>query len=540
MMMAARRTSVGNTRLPVVRANKRLLRLVLDTLPVGVVVMDQAGDILLANPASSRIWGGIVIPGEERYAKSKGFWRDTGKKLGRDDWASVRALTGGETSLDDLVDIETFDGHRKTLLVAAAPIRDDHQAIIGAVVVNQDVSARERAEEERARRARQQEAVARLSLSALRSDGIQPIFDEAVALVASTLGVEHSMVMEGRPANGDVVVRAGVGPRKEEVIGRVTVPMAQAGMSWFSMMAKTPVVVEDLKAETRFTPCEWLLAHGVKSGIDASIPGRDQPFGVLGAYSTHACAFHDDEAQFVWAMANVLGTSIEQKRGAGELREKREQLQVLSRQLIEAQEAERRAIARELHDDFGQVLTAIKVNLMRTCHDQAESISLIDGAIARMRNLAYDLRPPMLDELGLAASLRWYLEREARRAGLELMLKLSPPATRLPPTVETTCFRVAQEAFTNVVRHAHASRVNVELGVAGDAFQLVVRDDGRGFNVTEAQRRAMRGKSQGLLSMQERAALAGGELSIDSSPSGGTAVRARFPLDGERQGASTA
>ncbi len=100
--------------------------------------------------------------------------------------------------------------------------------------------------------------------------------------------------------------------------------------------------------------------------------------------------------------------------------------------------------------------------------------------------------------------------------------------------METTSFRVVQEAFTNVIRHAKARHVEVELGIAGDELQLVVRDDGRGFEVSEAQRRARRGESQGLLSMQERAALAGGELVIDSSPGSGTAVRARFPLGGAR------
>jgi signal transduction histidine kinase len=515
-------------------ASQRLLRLVLDTLPVGVIVIDLAGDILLANPASSRIWAGKIDSGKERYEKSKGFRHGTDERLRPEEWNSVRALVEGETSLDELIDIETYDGRRKTIRASAAPIRDDHQAIIGAVVVNQDVTERERSEEERARRARQQDSVAQLSLAALKGEGMQPIFDEAVALVARTLDVEHSLVMEARPAQRAMVFRAGVGRWKEEIIGRATVPTAPGFMSWFSMASKAPVVVEDLKGETRFIPCELLLEHGVKSAINVPILGREQPFGVLGAHSTQPRVFKDDETHFVWAMANVLATTIEQKRAAGELQEKREQLQALSRQLIEAQEAERRAIARELHDDFGQVLTAIKLNLMRRPIEEAESISLVDGAIARMRDLAQDLRPPMLDELGLAASLQWYLEREARRAGLELKLEIAPHVTRLPPTVETTSFRVAQEAFTNVIRHAKARRVEVELGIAGDELQLVVRDDGRGFEVSEAQRRARRGESQGLLSMQERAALAGGELVIDSSPGSGTAVRARFPLGGAR------
>jgi signal transduction histidine kinase len=228
-------------------------------------------------------------------------------------------------------------------------------------------------------------------------------------------------------------------------------------------------------------------------------------------------------------MASVLATAVEQRRAARELGQKREELQALSRQLIEAQEAERRAVARELHDDFGQVLTAIKLNLMRKERDQAESIALVDGAIARVRDLAHHLRPPMLDDLGLSASLRWYVDREARRAGLEAHLEIEPVQGRLAPTVETTCFRVTQEALTNVIRHAHATRVEVELRLAPDGPRLEVRDDGRGFDTLAAR---LTGDGQGLLGMRERVALAGGELEIDSVPGRGTTVRAHFPREG--------
>jgi len=206
------------------------------------------------------------------------------------------------------------------------------------------------------------------------------------------------------------------------------------------------------------------------------------------------------------------------------------QREALSRKLIEAQEAERRAVARELHDDFGQVLTALKLNLQRRDRDDAETIALVDGAIARMRELAQDLRPPLLDEFGLEASLGWYVEREAKRAGLDFRLALAPLARRPPIAVETTCFRIAQEALTNVVRHAQARVVEVELSEANGTLLLTVRDDGQGFDVAAARRRAAQGGSQGLLSMQERVTLADGDLHIDSTPSRGTAIRARLPL----------
>jgi len=117
-----------------------------------------------------------------------------------------------------------------------------------------------------------------------------------------------------------------------------------------------------------------------------------------------------------------------------------------------------------------------------------------------------------------------------KRAGLAFRLKLVQLAARPPIAVETTCFRIAQEALTNVVRHAQAQAVVVELSEAGGMLQLLVRDDGQGFAVAAARGRATQGASQGLLSMQERAALAGGTLEIDSTPGRGTTVRARLPL----------
>ena len=231
-----------------------------------------------------------------------------------------------------------------------------------------------------------------------------------------------------------------------------------------------------------------------------------------------------------------IGTNADitsRKRAELELRSQREQLAALSRRLIDAQEAERRTVARELHDDLGQVLTAIKLNLMRQERDRDETVALVDRAIERMRDLARDLRPAILDDFGLAAALRWYVEREAQRAGLDFHLTLSVE-TRLPASVETSCFRVVQEAITNVARHAEARRIDVELSASGSGLLLTVRDDGKGFDVTAARQRAGRGESQGLSSMQERITLAGGAFEIESAPGRGTTIRARFPVEAVR------
>ncbi|HZX64816.1 MAG TPA: sensor histidine kinase, partial [Myxococcales bacterium] len=172
---------------------------------------------------------------------------------------------------------------------------------------------------------------------------------------------------------------------------------------------------------------------------------------------------------------------------------------------------------------------AIKLNLMKKegalGASRPETLGLVDQAIQQVRDLATDLRPALLDDLGLAQALRWYAGREAGRAGLDLDLDLDEVSGRLPSQVETACFRIVQEALTNVVRHAGARRLTLKLAAEPDTVSVEVRDDGVGFDV-----RAARGTSQGLSNMHERAALAGGELRIESGTGNGTSIRASFPV----------
>jgi signal transduction histidine kinase len=137
----------------------------------------------------------------------------------------------------------------------------------------------------------------------------------------------------------------------------------------------------------------------------------------------------------------------------------------------------------------------------------------------------------MLDDLGLTAALRWYLDRQAQRAGVALHFAADMQDTRINPTIETACFRLAQEALTNILRHAGAGHVQVTLEQSRIGLELRIVDDGRGFDVDAARQRAASGESFGLLGMEERALLAGGELEIISSPGQGTTVVARFQLN---------
>jgi PAS domain S-box-containing protein len=231
----------------------------------------------------------------------------------------------------------------------------------------------------------------------------------------------------------------------------------------------------------------------------------------------------------------------------GQLNAAQEQQQLLAGRLMAAQENERRVIARELHDEVGQALTALKINLQtvqrkqKNALDLSESIGMVEQTLQQVRAISLNLPPTVLEDLGLAAALRWLLDRQGREAGFSTSFSTSLEDMRLPPQVEIACFRVAQEALTNVMRHAQAQHVNVKLEKINQDLHLTLRDDGRGYDVEAAYKRAWDGNSLGLVSMQERVVLAGGRMEIESMQDQGTTIHAIFPLarpnpdDGERE-----
>ena len=214
-------------------------------------------------------------------------------------------------------------------------------------------------------------------------------------------------------------------------------------------------------------------------------------------------------------------------------------LQVLSRRLVEAQETERRHLARELHDEIGQALTVAQLNLQAMVQAPGtktlvprlkESLAVIDRVLEQVHDISLNLRPSMLDDLGLEPALRWFTKRQAALLGLKASFHADALEQRLDPMIETECFRVAQGALTNVVRHARAKTLKVELRKEAGQLHLLVSDDGIGFDVRAVWEAAVRGATLGLLSMEERAALAGGRLEFTSVPGKGTEVHVWLPL----------
>ncbi len=238
--------------------------------------------------------------------------------------------------------------------------------------------------------------------------------------------------------------------------------------------------------------------------------------------------------------AGVVVQEITARKAAEQaLLDSQERLQTLSRQTLRLQEDERRALARELHDEAGQQLAALKFNLAAlrrplegTPHiaKLEDSLDIVNTTLALIRDTALNLRPSVLDDLGLAEALDWYCRRQAERSGCAIKLRAPVAYARMSAELETACFRIAQEAVNNALRHGRPSHILVQLEQDHEQLQIKVSDDGCGFDVPSLLQHSQGAFGLGLLGMRERAELLGGNLSVSSTEGKGAEICATLPL----------
>ena len=245
-----------------------------------------------------------------------------------------------------------------------------------------------------------------------------------------------------------------------------------------------------------------------------------------------------EERHLIDSLADSLSSYLTRREAEEGLREAHGQLQALSRQLMQVQELERRTLAHDLHDEVGTALTALKMNLQtmeriadtkQVANTLTDSLNILDSLLKRVRDLSLDLRPSLLDDLGLVPAIRWYVVRQAERAGIKAHINAEPLSKELPADKAVVCFRIVQEAVTNVLRHAKSSRLEVALRNTDSGFDLSIKDNGVGFPVSETMAGAADRWTLGLLGMRERARALGGNLTIHSDPERGTEVVAHIP-----------
>jgi len=399
-----------------------------------------------------------------------------------------------------------------------------HPTETGLSVHYRDVTERARADEDRNRWARQQALLAELGQRALAGERLQAIMDDAVSIVTDMLETAPVGVAELLPGEELLLLRAGAGWRAGAV-GTATGEAGRRSLVGYTAMSREPVVSEDMGADERFTISAFLAEHEPASVAAVRIEGRDRPFGVLEAFSRHRRSFSADDVTFLQSVANVISSATE--RVAAE------------RRVLQVRDAERRRIARDLHDDALQdLMDALAMASAPGAAQPDTSVARLAPALSRaaeqVRNAIYDLRLAgdgervFLDLLGELVEL----QRKVWAGGtLELDVHTTAPEGPLGH-VGTEVLRVVREALVNARRHAGARTVRVSASGAAGALSVEVTDDGDGFDASSPT-------TAGIAGMQERIALLGGRLELDSAPGAGTRVSLAVPLDGSRGPADT-
>lgn len=303
-----------------------------------------------------------------------------------------------------------------------------------------------------------------------------------------------------------------------------------ASISGWTILNQHPAVIEDIYSDARIA-LEAYRPTFVKSLV--MVPIRTEaPIGAVGSYWATRHRASPEEVKLLQALADSTSIAMENAQLSKRLR-------TLSQRLLETEENERRHIAHELHDEIGQPLMAIQINLQSNkLRGQAlppqpplrASIEIAERLCQKVQKLSLELYPALLDDLGLVCALTWHLRQVTQHTNLQTRLHTNLDNTRFSQKIETACFRVAQEAIKNVIVHAMAQSLSIELGQQNNRLCLAVGDDGIGFDTASELRFEPRSPSLGLLRMRERASLIGGEVRITSVPSQGTCVRGYFPL----------
>jgi len=304
----------------------------------------------------------------------------------------------------------------------------------------------------------------------------------------------------------------------------------------------SPIIITNTDLIADMPGFELMQLFNIGSGVTVPMIQDEEILGMLNVGSTsRGITPSDSDLKLLHTLANQTLIGIEKTRLFEEVTESRERLRALSNRLVEIQEQERRALAVELHDEVGQSLTLLRLNLdiiarlfpvdaQRDAELQSYLSSAnetVVGLLEKVREISLNLRPTMLDDLGLIPALSSLSERFTSQTNIQVLLKHSGLERRYHPNLEITIFRIIQEALTNSARHADADQVSVRIWTDRNFLRLQVQDEGVGFDVDQALQQQ---KTSGLSGMIERAVACGGSLEIDSTAFGGTCITGEFPL----------
>ena len=308
------------------------------------------------------------------------------------------------------------------------------------------------------------------------------------------------------------------------------------------VQSKEPMVISNIAENSEFGA---LLGEkgSFRSCISVPIRSKNEILGALSLISGTPNRFDYEMVPLISAMGDAIGVAIDNARTAQSLEEAKEIRDHLLEKLISAQEDERRRIARELHDEASQFLAALTLNLESIAdvlppkfQDIKQKIDILKNraieTIGSIRTLALELRPSVLDDLGLSKAVEWYAKDYLTKQGLDVEIEIVEPKPKIPAYTETMLFRIIQEALTNIIKHAEASHVIISLNLVGSTGIMRIEDNGKGFDIEPTLAGEGSWQYLGLHGMSERVTLIGGKFTINSTVGQGTVIEIKVPLEG--------
>lgn len=423
--------------------------------------------------------------------------------------------------------------------IVASPLLNGSGSVDRVVEIWRDVSEQKRLEEWYERRVRELSTLHMVSVASSQSLSIQEILNRSLDQVLEVLRVDAGGIYLLDEKSKVFRLRA-YRSTSNEVAQDIDYLHLGEGVSRKVVESGQPLIVDDVRTEPRLTR-QMLNQETLRSVLTVPLRSRAGPIGTLWVASgSPSRRFAESDQDWLAAVGGQVGLALENAQLYGEVQRREAERSQLLAHVIDAQEQERKRVARGLHDEISQTLAAMAVAADSLLDSSATESPELTGRLLQIRTglwraidcvhqVILALRPSLLDDLGLIPALRWYASSKLEPLGVRLAFDFTELSLGLSPEQETGLFRVFQETINNVVQHASARSVSVSLTRAGEVVEVKVADDGQGFDPTEPFDLKTSSRGLGLLGMRERLSLMGGELQVDANPGRGVCVYIRLP-----------